>query len=76
MRLVSETSKTSHIDQFLVDAEAAAARQSNPDAIEHVIVVMLRKAKTDPKLAEALERIYPDELPRGKRSCDQRATSG
>jgi hypothetical protein len=56
-----QMSDTPHIDKLLVDAEAAAARQSSPTAIEHILVALLRKAKTDPKLADALERIYPVE---------------
>jgi hypothetical protein len=75
MRPGVKESRTPHIDKLLSDAEKAAACQSNPNAIEHVIVAMLRKAKTDPKLAEQLERIYPDQAPRGT-TCDPRATSG
>jgi len=56
-------SQTPQIDKLLADAEAAAARQPNPSAIEHVIVAMLRKAKTDPRLAQELERIYPSATP-------------
>ena len=50
---------TPHFDKLLKDAEAAAAKQPNKDAVEHVIVSMLRKAKDDPKLRAELERIYP-----------------
>lgn len=59
-------SATPRFDRLLADAESAAAKQSNPTAIEHVIAAMLRKAKDDPKLAAELERIYPQNPPGSK----------
>ena len=62
---------TPKLDKVLLDAEAAAANQTNPDAIEHVIVAMLRRAKSDPELASELERISDQALP-AKTSSERR----
>ena len=56
-------SNTIQFDKLLTEAEAAAAKQPNPAAVEHVVLAMLRKAKTDPQLAGDLARLYPSAPP-------------
>lgn len=63
--------KTPHIDKLLADAEAALARQSNPAAIEHIIVSMLRKAKENPRLAQQLEQICPEAHEKAPRPANE-----
>ena len=50
---------TPQLDKLLAGAQATDAKQPNQDAIEHVMTAMLRRAKTDPKLATELVRISP-----------------
>ena len=50
---------TPQFDKLLAEVEAAAAKQPNKSAIEHVVLSMLRKAKDNPQLADDLERLCP-----------------
>ena len=44
------------LDRLLADAEAAAAKQPNQNATEHIVVALFRNAKANPARAEDLER--------------------